>query len=132
MGLDMYARAFDPETIEINEDSKLPEPADWAYGDEFHYWRKHRDLHGWMEQLYRDKGGTEVFNCVCVELTAHDLERLESDLNADVKQRLPETKGFFFGNNPPDAYSKADDLEFVREAREAIGNGKRVFYSSWW
>jgi hypothetical protein len=25
---------------------------------ELAYWRKHPNLHGWMEQLYRAKGGT--------------------------------------------------------------------------
>lgn len=38
---------------------------------ELHYWRKHPNLHGWMEQLYRDKGGAEeIFNCAAVFSTS--------------------------------------------------------------
>ncbi|ODR91767.1 hypothetical protein A8M32_08600 [Sinorhizobium alkalisoli] len=25
-----------------------------------HYWRKHPNLHGWMERLYREEGGTQI------------------------------------------------------------------------
>jgi hypothetical protein len=32
---------------------------------ELHYWRKHPNLHGWMEQHYREKGDSaKSFNCV--------------------------------------------------------------------
>ena len=39
---------------------------------ELHYWRKHPNLHGWMESLYYEKGGTaDNFNCVNLQLTLH-------------------------------------------------------------
>ena len=44
---------------------------------ELYYWRKHPDHHGWMEELYRSKGGTEKsFNGDQVVLTEKDLDEL--------------------------------------------------------
>lgn len=50
---------------------------------QLHYWRKHPNLHGWMEPLNREKGSTEgQFNCVTLLLTEVDLGRLEADIRA--------------------------------------------------
>lgn len=71
MGLDMYAC-----TLRHQPDSAV----DFNVSDarELHYWRKHPNLHGWMEGLYRDKGGAaETFNCVNLQLTSDDVDRLE-------------------------------------------------------
>ena len=139
MGLDMYSYSVD----ENGEEESLAD------------WRKHNRLHGWMEELWEDKGRPfegnlddlndsfgSSFNCVPVELTLEDLDQLEKDINEKV---LPETGGFFFGadsfdwedkdGNPPkenDYYYKETDLEFIRDARQALQDGKKVFYDSWW
>jgi len=121
MGLDMYAYA----TRET-----LPGAVDFKVNDasEIHYWRKHPDLHGWMEELYFKKGGSaEQFNCVTLALTSADLDRLERDVKAD---GLPDTEGFFFGES--DGSEVDDDLLFIAKAREAISAGMNVFYDSWW
>jgi hypothetical protein len=105
-------------------------PVDFKVKDahRFFYWRKHPNLHGWMEQLYRDQGGDEdSFNCVPVVLTLDDLDRLEEAIKAN---ELPHTSGFFFGES--DGTEVDDDLAFVAKAREAIGQGLNVFYDSWW
>ena len=92
-------------------------------------WRKHPNLHGWMEQLYREKGGTEKdFNCVEVELTLEDLDRLERVVSHG---RLPYTTGFFYGS-PADEYYRDQDMAFIEEARADIKGGRKVYYSSWW
>jgi hypothetical protein len=98
--------------------------------EELHYWRKHHDLHGWMEARYYEEGGdADSFNCVKLRLTKEILD----DLEADIKSKsLPETTGFFFGNNPPDEDSNHDDLQFIAKAREYIAGGGAVFYDSWW
>ncbi|MDF1600947.1 phosphoglycerate kinase [Mesorhizobium sp. YIM 152430] len=121
MGLDMYAAI-------LHEPPATPVDFKAEEGGELHYWRKHPNLHGWMEQLYRAKGGTaECFNCVNLQLTAEDLDRLE----AAIRQRaLPHTEGFFFGAS--DGSEIEDDLRFVAKAREALAEGLSVFYSSWW
>lgn len=122
MGLDMYA---------TKTKSALPTPVDFDQPErqeELFYWRKHPNLHGWMERLYRDKGGkAESFNLVPVQLTAEDIDKLEADVTGD---HLPATTGFFFGTSSPE--DKADDLKFIQQAREAINDGYNVYYNSWW
>jgi hypothetical protein len=112
MGLDQYAMA----RKEGQEDQEIA------------YWRKHPNLQGWMEQLYREKGGEGEFNCVDVELTFEDLEQLEASIEGE---ELPATDGFFFGNNS-DHFYREQDLEFIADASEAIEQGYKVVYTSWW
>lgn len=128
MGLDMYAYMVEAEDVVSDLEYKYDE-SNKERSKQFYYWRKHHDLHGWMEQLYRSRGGTEVFNCKPVRLHHRDLDQLESDLEL---RMLPETTGFFFGNNPPDEDSNEYDREFIAKAREAIAEGKAVYYDSWW
>jgi hypothetical protein len=123
MGLDMYAFAMKkkPEK-EVDFDARLEECV------EISYWRKHPNLHGWMEKLYREKGGeAESFNCVNVMLTEADLGRLERDV---LNRELPETEGSFFGESSPE--DMLDDIDFIECARRALSNGESVFYTSWW
>ena len=130
MGLDMYA--FRVKAEDVIDDFTIREETDGRNEklEELAYWRKHHDLHGWMERLYRAKGGDkESFNCVPVRLSMDDLNLLESDI---LNNRLPETQGFFFGTNPPDAESMKEDLKFVEQARSIIGEGDAVYYDSWW
>jgi hypothetical protein len=136
MGLDQYAYATPQGTDEQ---------------EELAYWRKHNRLQGWMSQLWEDKGKPNFndlenpmgdFNCVPVEITISDLEQLEAEVT---NKTLPETGGFFFGNdsfewedengNPPaegDYHYKLTDLKFIQDARKAIEEGKKVFYNCWW
>ena len=126
MGLDMYAYTVDATTVgDATVDVTLCESA-----VQISYWRKFNALHGWMEDLYRLKGGTkEDFNCTTVRLTANDLDRLEMDTG---NNKLVPRNGFFFGSQeiyPEDIESVAD---FVKLSRQAIAEGKAVFYDSWW
>jgi hypothetical protein len=125
MGLDMYASKakYNPES---QVDFKVPEDAE---KEELYYWRKHPNLHGWMEALYRSKGGTEEFNCVNVMLTEADLKKLKSNIEGN---SLPSTSGFFFGQSYGNEEEKEQDLKFVELALDAIEEGYMVYYSSWW
>ncbi len=121
MGLDMYAL-----TLATRPATEVDFEA--SDGIELHYWRKHPNLHGWMERLYRAKGGAAPdFNCVTLLLTAADLDRLEADVRGC---RLPYTTGFFFGAS--DGSEQADDLLFIANAREALAARLTVVYTSWW
>ena len=51
MGLDMYACVTDEAPAKPVD---FPEPENSM---KLHYWRKHPNLHGWMQQLYEAKGG---------------------------------------------------------------------------
>ena len=56
-------------------------------------WRKHPNLHGRVEQLYRSKGGgKDCVNCVNLKLEPEDIDALEADVLAET---LPATTGFF-------------------------------------
>jgi hypothetical protein len=119
MGLDMYAYVANKEQDHDTESSSR----------ELAYWRKHPNLHGWMEELYRAKGGdAEIFNGVEVELNYDDILQLEEDVK---NGRLPSTSGFFFGT-PSDDYYLTTDLEFIKQAKAELFVGLRVFYNSSW
>jgi hypothetical protein len=150
MGLDMYAYTAgrngqysdwwrDAELDEHKKqfvNPKLTKPVEIAY------WRKHPNLHGWMEQLWRDRqyqtqpvDSTEAvnpegdtFNNVELELTREDIDQLEQCI---LENRLPVTRGFFFGDDSGDYY-REQDLRFVTEARTNLFLGLRVFYNSSW
>jgi hypothetical protein len=128
MGLDMYAKRVPTELLgNAVVDFEIPE--DERVQDLF-YWRKHPNLHGWMENLYRQKGGVDAdFNCVPVRLTDADLAALETAINSG---ELPQTSGFFFGASEDDAESRKQDMEFIQLARQALAEGDAVFYDSWW
>ena len=136
MGLDMYAyvaakagaqadydegMAWDKEKGAIVNPS-VTEPREIAY------WRKHPNLHGWMHRLWESKGNSGDFNGDELELTWDDLEQLEQDIR---DKNLPDTSGFFFGNDADDHY-REHDLKFVREAKAEAFLGLRVFYNSSW
>ena len=113
---------FDPELREY-VNPKCARPRELAY------WRKHPNLHGWMEALYRNKGGTaDSFNGIELELTWEDIDELERVIK---KRQLPATTGFFFGRDADKEYY-ADDLEFVKKARTELFCGLKVFYNSSW
>ena len=124
MGLDMYAyTATKPE-------------ADWETEQrEIAYWRKHANLHGWMERLWEHKMLSEgrdpeqhTFNGIELELAWEDLDALEAAVR---EGRLPPTRGFFFGDGADDIYYD-DDLKFIKQARAELFTGLKVFYNSSW
>jgi hypothetical protein len=136
MGLDMYAYAaanekqsdefwadsnYDPETKEYVS-STVSKPKELAY------WRKHPNLHGWFRREWESQGNTGDFNGDQLEIDWAMLERLEYDI---VNGELPATSGFFFGDGADDYY-RAQDLEFVKNARAELFLGLRVFYNSSW
>jgi hypothetical protein len=132
MGLDMYAFTVAADAAGDNVvdlDINYGTDNELAKTDLF-YWRKFNALHGWMEDLYRIKGGAkESFNCTTVRLEAVDLDRLEMDTG---NNKLVPINGFFFGAQtiyPEDLESVAD---FIAKARQALAGGKAVFYDSWW
>lgn len=125
MGLDMFAfktKVKPAQEVDFEVDSEESE--------EIKYWRKHPNLHGWMENLYRHKNGKEEwFNCVNVQLNEEELHRLAACI---IDENLPETEGFFFGQSYNNEEEKAEDLEFVKEALKAVEEGYTVYYTSWW
>jgi hypothetical protein len=134
MGLDMYAYVGNPGQRDdywyksLDRDSTVNKPRDIAY------WRKHPNLHGWMEQLWVSKGkpgrkhDDSDFNGIELELTWEDVDNLERAVRHGM---LPSTEGFFFGNPSDDVYYERD-LEFCVNAKTELFLGLRVFYNSSW
>ena len=143
MGLDMYAyvgtqgqRETFYEGSEFDKDLGEYVNPTVSKPRELAYWRKHPNLHGWMELLWIQKTNAQTdrddrdsgFNGVELELTWEDIERLEQ---AILGNDLPHTQGFFFGD-PSDDYYRDQDLEFVKNAKAELFCGLKVFYNSSW
>lgn len=115
-------------------------------------WRKHPNLQGWMERLWRkQKYGdaanpdpitgegysnhtcmNDPFNCEELELTADDIERLRLDIqNKTLNGGHGDTTGFFFGDSS-DEYYRETDIEFCDKAKAALNEGCKVIYYSYW
>ncbi len=126
MGLDMYAYA-----VEKHSDNTDTSIAEGIKREDIAYWRKFNALHGWMEDLYRERNPEAQgdFNCIPLRLTLDDLAMLSLDL---INNRLEPRSGFFFGQ--PEIYPT--DIEatgaFIGKAVAAIQSGKDVYYDSWW
>jgi hypothetical protein len=137
MGLDMYAYAgldrqreayqdqdgdWDLETREWINAGPVSRPRELAY------WRKHPNLHGWMNRVWQSRGNTGDFNGDELELTWQDIEDLEQAVR---HQQLPQTEGFFFGQDR-DAEYYQQDLKFCADAKAELFLGLKVFYNSSW
>ena len=115
-------------------------------------WRKHPNLQGWMERLWRkQKYGdaatpdpitgegysnetymNDPFNCEELELTSDDIKRLRLDIcNKTLNGGHGDTTGFFFGDSS-DEYYREPDIEFCDKAQAVLNKGcKFIYYSSW-
>ena len=121
-------------------------------------WRKHPNLQGWMERLWRKQkyGDAAIpgvnsraatadslvyskdtymdnpFNQEEVELTLDDIKRLRLDIrNKTLNGGYGDTTGFFFGDSS-DEYYRETDIEFCDKAEAALNKGCKVIYYSWW
>lgn len=135
MGLDMYAYTVPAELIGDQQVDINLESIE-NVNHEFAYWRKFNHLHGWMQRLYRQKGGQSCdFNCDKVRLMPEDIDRLEADLNAKIsgaQDNLQATAGFFFGGSEWYEEDEQSLRKFIQNSREALGSGLAVIYDSWW
>jgi len=147
MGLDQYAYVAAKagqrqewwDGAELDADTSKFKNPNLAEPRELAYWRKHPNLQGWMESLWKrkmhdtnkeipDSDWDSSVNGVELELTWEDLDDLEKTIK---KRNLPNTQGFFFGDNN-DQHYYGHDLEFIKNARAEVFLGLKVFYNSSW
>lgn len=131
MGLDMYLTGEkfavpnwgNPQN-HLREDSYPLVSKKFALG----YWRKHPDLHGFIVENFADK----VDDCKPVVLDGDDLRLIIAAIKDD---KLPHTKGFFFGDSVNDDEQKAESIQILSgalqwlEADEAF---RSVYYRASW
>jgi len=123
MGLDQYA-------YKVKRDYNHEAKTETITKVEIAYWRKHNALEGYMSALFKSNGGNGEFNCRTLPLDNDDLDELEETIN---NKELPETEGFFFGNDTSkDEECNAQDKLFIEDARKALKDGWEIEYTSWW
>jgi len=131
MGLDAYLYRYEGKN---RKEVDFEHNADFQ--TELYYWRKHPNLEAYMSDLYFNKGGKGVdyfgsmksFNCCKVELKEQDIKTLQELVISD---KLPQGGGFFHGSNSDEHY-KEETIEALKDAMNAIEEGDRVYYTSWW
>jgi len=134
MGLDMYlsGRKYIGGSLQRNEpfyeeDGKFVDSMTLELG----YWRKHRKLHGYIVGTFAE--GKD--KCQEISLKVEDLRKIAK---AIIKNDLPYTKGFFFGNDGIDEEEEACREETAQQFDDAArwlegGDWKRsVFYRASW
>ena len=128
--------AFEESEDEEFDDIGLKDPRYEVECEEVFYWRKHPNLQGWAENIWRqryDKGEVHYdtlmdhpggnFNCTYLELVSEDIDDLEKKVESN---SLPETTGFFYGQSG--SHHKEMDQEFIQKARELLSADKVLFY----
>lgn len=159
MGLDMYIYKTSKDYVELDdnllvkkiisrnfnfdeddeEDDNIENEEQYHNSslEEFFYWRKHPAIHAWMESLYVERGGSEIFNGEYVYLNKENLKQLKKDI---IKMNLDYTAtGFFFGksNNPKTQEGIEElkkDLKFVSLALKHLKEDPNIIFiydSSW-
>lgn len=137
MGLDqyLYAKRLSEQAIVTNSEDVV-ETIDVAT------WRKHPNLQGFMENIWRTKyedyvkkleeeNPDSIFTLFNVQKVGLSLEDLNAWEQAVINEELPDTTGFFFGSDSDERY-KDYDLETIKKAKELIKEGYLIFYDSWW
>jgi hypothetical protein len=124
MGLDMYAFSVTPESaisdLELHSNDQLP-------AVHLAQWRKFYNLHHWMEDLYRRKGGTKSFNCDVVRVDKEDLAELSLFVMDEMNAWVLEGEFDEWTENHIQTTHK-----FIKDARNEIAKGNVIYYDSWW
>ena len=127
MGLDQYAYV-NAKTVEDKDGNT------YLKGEQEITWRKHARLQEFMEKLWHKKGNEKEFNCVDLELTKHDLEKLQKQIENNYYDHFS-TGGLFWGHQFQEEMALQyleQDRKFVADALQAVEKGNTVVYSCWW
>ncbi len=136
MGLDQNAYAIDRQDAHLLDSEQYKNgELEITSEEELMYWRKNPHLNLWMAELAVWKGvcpEPSDFNCDKVWLTLEDINDLEEDYKQrdNGKNNMPngEGQGMFWG-----WYDDTEKTwEFILKAKEALNNGKAVYYTCWY
>ena len=94
------------------------------------YWRKHPDLHCFIEDIWRKKKPKEAannsFNCIYFKLSKKDLKAI---LKATKNRKMVKRTGFFFGYSSD--YQYKETIKIFKDALEQVDKYD-FYYYSWW
>lgn len=100
------------------------------------YWRNHPDLQGYMEEIYKDRGGTGYFNCVDLILSKEDCEGVIDYARLRLQRTSQgiedeHTTGLFFGETQDSDWTDTIDI-FTKVLDTTDWDKETTYYSSWW
>lgn len=100
------------------------------------YWRKHPNLHGYIVSAFgpKNEAGAPIDNCGKIYLSIEEITQI---MNAIVENRLPLTKGFFFGESEGTDEEKERDLAIFRKAIKWVEEkdpnvSRSIYYQASW
>lgn len=96
------------------------------------YWKNNYKIHGWMTQLYYNKGGRCFFNGKIVRITLADLQKFEKDIRTIYPDDVSEENNNDGDTECSSLDSESSDYNFIDKIRKSINNGYAVYYYFIW
>lgn len=134
--LDVYVKNY-LLSVELYKESVANGESEELYDpEEIGYWRKHADLQGYMENIYRQSGGKKVFNCIDLILSKTDCENIINYARDNLKkiskdEEVEHTTGFFFGSTYDEDWVETINV-FSKVLEKTDWDKETIYYSSWW
>ena len=133
MGLDAYVTAVPKNKLSDADRYKVVdvEITDEHGATDIAYWRKCRQLQGWMTECYVQEGGIDAgFNCATLRLTPEILDALELAMDSGELAAREDDHGFFWGGYP---FESSDAAELSKVLAYARANpDMALFYHAWY
>ena len=139
MGLDQHLYSMEQD---IDPNTMYDNYVDGTI-DDVGYWRKHPDLHGYIEALWVEAGhpgadspvedggfGWSTFNGVPFELSEEDILNIIECSKKGSFGEYDNTTGFFFGETCDRHHT--DTIVIMTEALKLKRQGKKIVYNSSW
>lgn len=130
MGLDMYFFTMPGDADEKSVKNFIDD--DSTELNDFYYFRKHPDLHGWLRDKWVEthmNSKWDAFNFgEALQITRDLLDELEAYAR---KGECFHYSGFFWGESTPEKWEHTLQ-EFLPLAREKLEAGESVWYTSSW
>lgn len=132
MGLDAWFIASEKEFKTDPKDAGAIVPVDEESSKntiEIGYFRKFHSLQDYMENLYIEREGQDIFNCKKLLLDETDLKDiLVSAIAGTFTEKMFVQHSIYYNS----IYYKTELLIIVHSALQLLKDGFTVYYDSWW
>jgi hypothetical protein len=98
--------------------------------EHLHYFRKHADLHGVLQDEYLRKNpekSVEDFNCIDYELTMDDVANVTKFIEENSDKHY---SGFFWGRSCEEDWEET--ITLFTKIYNLLKDGHKVIYVPWW